>query len=93
LRVRMIREFNLVLLSKWCWRLKIENRSLWYRTLVARYREIGWCIADGGKSSSVWWNNLNNIMSGAVVGVGHWFDDNVRCEVGDGSQTLFWWVP
>jgi len=39
LEVRKIRKFNLALLSKWCWRLKEERGSLWYRVLAARYGE------------------------------------------------------
>jgi len=37
--VRRLREFNDVLLGKWCWRLLEERSSLWYRVLVARYGE------------------------------------------------------
>jgi len=28
--------------------MKVENRSLWYRVLVARYGEVGGSIAEGG---------------------------------------------
>jgi len=91
--VRRIREFNLALLGKWCWRMRVENRSLWYSVLSARYGEVGGTIAEEGRFNSVWWNNLINVKNGAGVGSGSWFDDNVGWEIGDGAQTLFWWDP
>jgi len=39
LGVRRLREFNLALLGKWCWRLLEDRGSFWYRVLVARYGE------------------------------------------------------
>jgi len=93
LGVRRIREFNLALLGKWCWRMRVENRSLWYSVLSARYGEVGGTIAEEGRFNSVWWNNLINVRNGAGVGGESWFDDNVGREVGDGAQTLFWWDP
>ncbi|XP_024636485.1 uncharacterized protein [Medicago truncatula] len=93
LGVRRIQEFNLALLGKWCWRMRVENRSLWYRVLFARYGEVGGKIAEHGRFNSVWWNNLINVKNGDGVGGGSWFDDNVGREVGDGAQTLFWWDP
>jgi len=33
------------------------------------------------------------IKNAPGVDGGHWFDDNIRREVGDGAQTLFWWDP
>jgi len=93
LGVRMIREFKLALLGKWCWRMRVENMSLWFRVLLDRYGEVGGKVAEEGRFNSVWWNNLINVKNGAGVGGGRWFDDNVGREVGDGAQTLFWWDP
>ena len=93
LGVRRIREFNLTLLDKWCWRLREEIRSLWIRVLAARYRKKGGCIGDGGRRSSGRWNNLNSIKGGRCAGVGRWFDDNLCWKVGDDVDTLFWWDP
>jgi len=92
LEVWRIREFNLALLGKWCWRMRVENRSLWYRVLAGRYGEVGGVIVEDGQFNSVWWNNLINIKNGAGGGE-RWFDDNVGREVGDGAHTLFWWDP
>ena len=91
--MRRIREFNLALLAKWCWRMRVENRSLWYRVLASRYGEVGGIITEEGQFNSVWWNNLINIKNGAGVGGSRWLDTNVGREVGDGTQNLFWWDP
>jgi len=48
LGVRRFREFNSALLGKWCWRVLVENESLWYRVLLATYREEGGFLLDGG---------------------------------------------
>ena len=39
LGVRKLREFNLSLLGKWCWRMLVDRGGFWYRVLVARYGE------------------------------------------------------
>ena len=36
LEVRRIREFNIALLGKWCWRLLEERESLWFTVLSVR---------------------------------------------------------
>jgi hypothetical protein len=41
----------------------------------------------------VWWNNLLTIQRGDGEGVGRWFTEHIRREVGDGMETLFWWDP
>nr|ABD32294.2 hypothetical protein MtrDRAFT_AC149489g21v2 [Medicago truncatula] len=41
LGVQKMREFNVALLGKWCWRLLVERSSLWYRVLMVR-RVGGW---------------------------------------------------
>jgi len=68
--VRRIQEFNLALFGKWCWRMRVENRSLWYRVLSARYGEVGGTTVEEGRFSSVWSNNLINVKNGAGVGSG-----------------------
>ncbi|PNX61551.1 receptor-like kinase [Trifolium pratense] len=32
-----MREFNLVLLGKWCWRLLVDREGMWFRVPEARY--------------------------------------------------------
>jgi hypothetical protein len=48
LGVRRLREFNIALLGKWCWRMLMDKAGLWFRVLAARYGvEIG-CLRAGG---------------------------------------------
>jgi len=89
LGVRRIREFNNVLLGKWCWRLLTEKNSLWYRVLTGRYIEEGGCVLDGGRDASAWWRVI------AALQREPWFSNHVCRVVGDGKQTYFWsdvWV-
>jgi len=39
LGVRQLREFNLALLGKWCWKMLVDRGGFWYRVLTARYGE------------------------------------------------------
>jgi len=41
LGVRRLKEFNLALICKWCWRVLDERGSFYYRVLSARYGEGG----------------------------------------------------
>ena len=47
LGVRRIREFNIALLGKWCWRLLEDRDSLWFRVLEARYGTEGGRLREG----------------------------------------------
>jgi len=87
--VRRIKEFNLSLLDKWCWRLKEERWSFWIRVLSAKYGVEGSVISEGEKFSSSWWKNLLSIQSGVGVGVDNWFVDNLCRAVEDDINTLF----
>ena len=68
-----------------------EKGGLWYRVLQARDGEVRGRIREGGWESSVWWRMMCRIREGVGEGVGNWFEDNIRCEVGDGRDTLFWY--
>jgi len=52
LGVRRIREFNLALLGRWCWRLLVDRNSLWFRVLASRYGVEGGKIQGGGRTAS-----------------------------------------
>lgn len=88
-------EFNLSLLRKQCWRLHVEQGGLWYRVLTARYgNEVG-RIYEGGRGASAWWVSILRLCDGVGMGIGSWFDDNMRRLVGDGASFFFWtdkWV-
>jgi len=49
LGVRRLREFNLSLLGKWCWRMLNDKKGLWYRVLKARYGEVEGRLREGGR--------------------------------------------
>ena len=84
--VRRMRELNVSLLGKWCWRLLVDKGSMWYRVLVARYGEEDGRLAVGGRSASSWWKKVASIRDGlGEVGEG-WFKDNVERKVGDGGR-------
>jgi len=36
---RQLKEFNLALLGKWCWRMLVGRGGFWYRVLAARHGE------------------------------------------------------
>jgi hypothetical protein len=37
LGVRRIKEFNIALLAKWCWRCLVDRDGLWFKVLLSRY--------------------------------------------------------
>jgi len=87
--VRRIREFNIALLGKWCWRLLVDRESLWFRVMLARYGVEGWRLREGGNAASTWWCDI------AALRREEWFSDHVSWSVGNGKHTLFWsdvWV-
>jgi hypothetical protein len=55
LGVRRLREFNIALLGKWCWRMLVDREGLWYRVLVARYGEERGRLCEAGRKGSAWW--------------------------------------
>ncbi|MCI26088.1 receptor-like kinase, partial [Trifolium medium] len=93
LGVRQLREFNLPLLGKWCWRLLVDREGVWFRVLAARYGVEGGRLRDGGRRGSSWWREIASIMEGGGEPGGRWFGEQVSRRVGDGSDTLFWTDP
>ena len=90
--VRQLREFNLALLGKWCWRMLVDREGLWFRVLAARYGVEGGRLRDGGRRGSSWWREIARIREGGDLG-GRWFGAHVSRRVGDGSDTFFWTDP
>lgn len=84
LGVRRIKEFNLALLGKWCWRVLVDRDSLWFRVLVARNGMEDGFLRVGGRDGSVWWWNIAGLRSEG------WFFNNVSRLLGDGTNVLFW---
>ncbi|GAU10927.1 hypothetical protein TSUD_426970, partial [Trifolium subterraneum] len=86
LGVRQLREFNLALLGKWCWRMLVDREGLWFRVLAARYGVEGGRLRDGGRGGSSWWREIARIREGGE-GEGRSFGEHVSRRVGDGSDT------
>ena len=83
--VRRIREFDVALLRKWCWRLLVDRESLWFTVLLARYRVEGGRLREGTcGATSAWWRNI------AALRREEWSSDHVCRFVGNGKHTLFW---
>ena len=75
--VRRLREFNIALLGKWCWKMLDDREGLWYRVLVARYGEEGGCVMAGGGGGSSWWRDIGRIHDGVGFDGSSWFAENV----------------
>jgi hypothetical protein len=84
LGVRRIKEFNLALLGKWCWRVLLEKDSLWFRVLAARNGLEDGYLCGWGREGSDWWRKISSLRSEG------WFSNNVSRSLGDGSDTRFW---
>jgi hypothetical protein len=78
-----MKEFNTVLLGKWCWRFLVDRRGLWYRMLVARYGEEVGRLVDGGQSGSLWWMEVVKILDGVGIAGGGWFEESIVRRVGN----------
>jgi hypothetical protein len=69
LGVRRIREFNVALLGKWCWRLLVDREGLWFRVLSAQYGVEGGQVLDDERDVSTWRRVIvpfSGQMSGSV---------------------------
>ncbi|GAU22739.1 hypothetical protein TSUD_138630 [Trifolium subterraneum] len=93
LGVRQLKEFNLALLGKWCWRMLVDREGLWFRVLTARYGVERGRLRVGGRRGSSWWREIVNIRDGGGGLGGGWFREHVLKKVGDGSDTFFWTDP
>jgi hypothetical protein len=78
LRVRRVKEFNLSLLGKWCWRLFNEPKRLWCKVLKAKYGSRDGQVVSGVNKASSWWKDLISIMDGSAVGEDSWFGDSIK---------------
>jgi hypothetical protein len=90
LRVRRVKEFNLSLLGKWCWRLFNEPKRLWCKVLKAKYGSRDGQVVSGVNKASSWWKYLISIMDGSAVGEESWCGDKIKKKVGNGESCLFW---
>jgi len=95
LGVQRLREFNIALLGKWCWRCLVGREGLWFKVLSSRYREHRGRLREGGTTGSIWWREIVNIQNGIGVEGGSWFEESISKRLGNGFNTFFWsncWV-
>jgi len=59
--------------------------------LVVYYGKEGVDYVVEGELTQFGGRIFNMIREGVGLIVGSWLDDNIGCEVGDGSVMLFWW--
>ncbi|GAU10924.1 hypothetical protein TSUD_426660, partial [Trifolium subterraneum] len=88
-----LKEFNLALLGKWCWRMLVDKEGLWFRVLAARYGVERGRLREGGGRGSSWWREIVKIRDGAGGLGSGWFRESVVKRVGDGEATFFWTDP
>ncbi|GAU26988.1 hypothetical protein TSUD_290390 [Trifolium subterraneum] len=88
-----LREFNLALLGKWCWRLLVDREGLWFRVLTARYGVERGRLCARGRKGSAWWREAARNRDGGGEVEGGWFGGHISRQVGDGSDTFFWTDP
>ena len=84
-----VRQFNLALLEKWIWRLKME-RGLWREVLESKYG--GWRglkeQRDNNSKVSLWWRDLRKVWR--FEAWGRKFEDRLNLEVENGREVMFW---
>ncbi|MCI31402.1 receptor-like kinase, partial [Trifolium medium] len=84
-----LREFNLALLGKWCWRMLVDREGMWFRVLAAQYGVEGGRLRDGGRHGSVWWREITSIRERCVASGGSWFRDHV---VRSGGRIIYYFL-
>jgi hypothetical protein len=67
LGVRRLKEFNIALLAKWCWRCLVDREELWFKVLLSRYVEERGRPREGGRLGSAWWRDIVKIREGIGV--------------------------
>ncbi|KAF1892130.1 hypothetical protein Lal_00036486 [Lupinus albus] len=95
LGVKDIRFFNFDLLGKWKWRLLTERDSLWCKVFFSKYGHNSNNHNGVGFRSSLskqlaWARDLD-LSSPSESVVDNWFWDGLVRQVGDGSNTSFWY--
>jgi len=64
--MRRMREFNIPLLGKWCWRMLVDRDGLWYKVLVACYGQEGGILMEGGWWASSCWRDVARVRDVSI---------------------------
>jgi hypothetical protein len=97
LGVRDVRVVNISLLTKWRWRLLVDDNMVWKEVLKSKYGGgvIGRTVLGEECQpwfASLWWRDICSIGSNLDH---NWFSHGVLKKLGDGRFTSFWcdkWV-
>jgi len=99
LGVKDVEKFNISLLSKWRWRLLVEQDSLWFKVMRAKYGHWEWSgvVRDchgmlNSNYPSGWWRELWRLDKEGDL-QREWWSSNIIKRVGDGGKTIFWGDP
>jgi hypothetical protein len=76
LGVRRLKEFNIVLFGKWCWRCLVGRDGLWFKVLSSCYDNERRKLMDKGRMGSPWWRQILKIHEGIGVEGGSWFEES-----------------
>lgn len=84
LGIRPLKLVNQALLGKWLWRLGVENDSLWFKVVEAKYgvSRVGWDVPRLSYCQSGLWRGF--------LSVNDLFEANIKFRIGDGRRVLFW---
>ncbi|KAF5784203.1 putative RNA-directed DNA polymerase [Helianthus annuus] len=93
LGLRKLKEVNLALIAKWCWRFKTEKENLWAKVVGAIHSgESAWDFLPSRKTIGGVWCNIASLLKKPIV-------ENfpirrfIRGEVGSGESIFFWLDP
>jgi len=67
-----MKELNIALLGKWCWRCLVDKEGLSYKVLSSRYGEERGQIKDGGTDRFAWYREIVKVCEGIGVDGGKW---------------------
>ncbi|XP_058768826.1 uncharacterized protein LOC131642615 [Vicia villosa] len=86
---------NLALLSKWKWRILVEDDAVWSGILRSRYGNVKRKILIGDSSvvekiNSIWWRDIL-LSDNYVFLLNSNFPGAVICELGNGINIPFWY--
>jgi len=56
-----MKEFNIALLGKWCWRCLVDRERLWFKVVLPRYGEKKGWLKEGGRDESSWCREVMRI--------------------------------
>jgi hypothetical protein len=95
LGVRDLKLMNILLLTKWRWRLLVSHELLWKSVLEAKYGEGVSFTSElvhlnNVKFASIWWKDLCNLGRKRANEEGDWCSDIMVKKLGSGGGTRFW---